>query len=96
MLRAVGATRKQIRRMILAEAFLLASIGTIFGLLAGLYLSYALIGAFKTAGFPVDFLFPWIGLLYATLVGLASGTLASFIPSRQAARMDIIQGAFGI
>jgi putative ABC transport system permease protein len=91
MLRALGATQKQIRRMILTEALLLAGIGTVFGLLAGLYLCYALIGGFRVLGLPVSFIFPWTGLLYATLVGLVSGALASIIPARQAARLEIIQ-----
>jgi len=39
MLRATGATWTQVRRMVIAEALLLAAIGTALGLLAGLYLS---------------------------------------------------------
>jgi len=77
--------------MILTEALLLAGIGTVFGLLAGLYLCYALIGGFRVLGLPVSFIFPWTGLLYATLVGLVSGALASIIPACQAARLEIIQ-----
>ena len=49
MLRAVGATQKQVRRTILAEALLLAAVGTVFGLLAGLYLDYAMMNAFQWA-----------------------------------------------
>ena len=36
MLRAVGATRRQVRRMVMAESLLLSVIGTAFGALAGL------------------------------------------------------------
>jgi len=43
MLRAIGATRPQVRRMVIAEALLLAAIGTAFGLLGGLYLSYVMV-----------------------------------------------------
>lgn len=90
MLRAVGSTQKQIRRIILAEALLLALAGTVFGLLAGLYLNYTLVSAFRMAGFPVDFFFPWVGLIYATLVGVLFGALAAIIPARQASRLEIV------
>ena len=43
MLRAIGATRGQIRKIVVAEALLLAALGTAFGILAGLYLSYVFV-----------------------------------------------------
>jgi putative ABC transport system permease protein len=91
MLRAVGSTRKQVSRMVLVEALLLSTIGTVFGLLAGIYLSYVMIYAFRGAGFPVEFTFPWNGVVYATLVGLLSGALASIVPARQAAKLEIVE-----
>ncbi len=91
MIRAVGATQKQIRQMILAEALLLAGIGTLFGLLAGLYLDYAMMGAFEMIGFPAMFIFPWNGLVLALLVGLTFGALASLLPARRAAQLEIVQ-----
>jgi putative ABC transport system permease protein len=91
MLRAVGSTQKQVRRMIVAEGLLLAALGTVFGMLAGLYLSYAMTGAFRMVGMPVDYVFPWNGLLFAAVVGLLCGALAAIIPARQAARLQIVQ-----
>ena len=91
MLRAVGATRQQIRRMVLAEALLMAAFGTAFGLLAGLYLGYLLVGAMDVVGFPLAYFFPAVGLLAAIVIGLLFGALAAIIPSRQAAKMEIVQ-----
>ena len=91
MLRAVGATQKQVRRMILAEALLMAVFGTAFGLIAGLYLGYLLVGAVAFVGFPVAYSFPTIGILTAIAIGLLFGALAAIIPSRQAARLEIVQ-----
>jgi len=91
MLRAVGATQKQVRRMILAEALLMAAFGTAFGLIAGLYLGYLLVGAITFVGFPVAYTFPTIGILTAIAIGLLFGALAAIIPSRQAARLEIVQ-----
>lgn len=89
MLRAVGATRKQVRRMVVAEALLLAAIGTAFGLLGGLYLGYAFVSALESI-FPLGYAFPLTGILVATAFGLLFGALAAFIPARQAARLEII------
>lgn len=49
MLRAVGSTWQQIRRMIQAESLLLAALGTACGILAGLWLSYVLVQALMSA-----------------------------------------------
>lgn len=89
MLRAVGSTRRQVRRMVVAESLLLAAAGTGFGLLAGLLLGYALTGATATI-YPISYYFPWSGIVTAIGVGLIGGVLASLIPARSAARLDII------
>jgi putative ABC transport system permease protein len=90
MLRAIGATQRQVRRVVLAEALLLAALGTAFGLLAGLYLGYVMILGLSTGGYPVAYVFPAAGLLAATAVGLLLGVVAAFVPARQAARMNIV------
>jgi len=91
MLRAVGATQKQVRRMVLIEALLLAALGTAFGLLAGLYLGYLLMSALTAGGYPVTYSFPLAGLLAAIAIGLLFGVLAALLPARQAARMEIVK-----
>jgi len=91
MLRAVGALRKQVRRMVLIEALLLSGIGTAIGLLAGLYFGYLSVQAFANLGFPADYLFPWSGIVIALAVGLVFGALSAVLPARQAARMDVVE-----
>jgi putative ABC transport system permease protein len=91
MLRAVGATRNQIRTIVLAEALILAAIGTAFGLLSGLYLGYMAINAFAAFGFPMEYSFSADGLILATAAGLLFGAFAAIIPARQAARLEIVQ-----
>jgi len=91
MLRAIGAARSQVRRMVVAEALLLAAIGTAFGLLGGLYLSYMLVEGISASGiFRMEYSFPLAGLIAATAAGLIFGVLAALLPARQAARMEII------
>jgi putative ABC transport system permease protein len=90
MIRAVGGTRSQVRRMILAESLLLSAAGTGFGILAGIWLGYAIVSAISIAGIVMPYSFPAAGVLAAIGVGLIFGVLASTIPARQAARLDII------
>ncbi|MBI2333347.1 MAG: ABC transporter permease [Chloroflexi bacterium] len=90
MIRAVGGTRKQIRTMVMAEALLLAAIGTAFGILSGLYLGYVLVVAMK-ALFPMGYVFPMGGILAGVAIGLIFGAFAAFIPARQAAGMNVVE-----
>lgn len=91
MLRAVGATRGQVRTVILAEAIILAALGTAFGILSGLYLGYMGVEAMKAAGYPMNYVFPTSGVLIAAAAGLLFGVLAALIPARQAARLEVVQ-----
>jgi putative ABC transport system permease protein len=90
MIRAVGGTRKQVSRMVVAEALLLASVGTAFGILSGLYLGYVIIQGLGTL-FPISYSFPLAGLLAGIAIGLLFGALAAVIPARQAARLQVVE-----
>lgn len=91
MLRAIGATKKQVRRMVTSESLLLSAVGTIFGLVAGLYMGYVMILGMNLAGYPVHYSFPYQGLIAATITGLVFGIIAASLPSKQAAQMEIVQ-----
>ncbi|MBI4671180.1 MAG: ABC transporter permease [Chloroflexi bacterium] len=92
MLRAIGATRRQVRRTILTEALLLAATGTAFGLLGGLYLGYVMVLGMSASGImPVAYSFPLAGILAAIAIGLLFGVIAALLPARQAAQMNIIR-----
>jgi len=90
MIRAVGGTRRQVRRMILAESLLLSALGVALGILAGLWMGYALVGAMGIVGFNLTYFFPAASVLVAIAVGLIFGVLAALIPARQAARLNIV------
>lgn len=91
MLRAIGSTRRQVHRMVVTESLLLAGMGTALGLLAGLYMGYALVITVGMAGFPLEYSFPYGGLIAATAIGLLFGVIAGVAPARQAARMNIVR-----
>ena len=90
MLRAVGATRRQIRRMVMAESLLLSVIGTAFGAVAGLWLGYALVAGMGAVGWQMPYAFPWSGLLATAIVGVVFGVLAAIGPARSASRLDVV------
>lgn len=91
MLRAVGATRRQVRRLITAESLLLVAMGAVSGILAGIWLGAILVGSMSFAGLPMPYYFPIGGIILAIAAGMLFGILAALIPARRAARLDIIQ-----
>jgi len=90
MLRAVGATRRQVRRMITAESVLLSVIGTVLGVVAGLWLGFAMVLAMGSVGWQMPFSFPWTGIAVAVVVGLVFGVLAARTPARNASRLQVV------
>jgi len=69
---------------------LLALAGTAFGILAGLWLGYVMVGGMNAGGFVMPYYFPYAGILVAIAVGLLLGVVAAVLPARQAAKLDIV------
>jgi putative ABC transport system permease protein len=90
VLRAIGATRGQVQRMIVAESLLLSALGVLGGALAGIGLGYGLVGAINRGGLSFSYSFPVEGIALAALVGLAFGVLAALLPARRASRLNIV------
>jgi putative ABC transport system permease protein len=91
VLRAIGATRGQVRRMVVAESLLLGLAGTALGLLAGLALGYAITNLIASTFYSTRFTFPVEWGVFAVVVALVMTLLASIVPARQAARVKIVQ-----
>lgn len=89
VLRAVGATRRQVGRIVVAESLLLAAAGTAWGLLAGLWLGYILVGAIAALGFPLPYSFPYAATVATVAAGLLLGVLGALIPAGQASRVKV-------
>jgi putative ABC transport system permease protein len=90
MLRAVGSTRKQIRRMVTAESLLLSVMGTALGAIAGIFLGYALVQAMSAIGWECSYAFPTEGIAVSIVVGVVFGILASISPAKQASRLVVV------
>lgn len=91
VVRAVGGTRGQIRRIVTAEALLLGIFSGAMGVIAGVAMSYGFIGAFGTIGWKVSYTFPLMGIIAAVIVGVLLALFAAILPARSASRLDIIR-----
>lgn len=90
LIRAVGATRAQIRRSIRWEAVLIALFGTALGLILGVLFAWALVESLESEGFRrLDV--PVGQLALIVVVAAAAGVLAALLPARRAARLDILE-----
>jgi putative ABC transport system permease protein len=89
LLRAVGMTRVQLRRMVRGEAVVVAVFGSLLGLVIGVGFGGAIVQAASSQGvglsIPVPTLFIFVVL--AALAGLAAG----WLPARRAAHLDVLQ-----
>jgi putative ABC transport system permease protein len=84
MLRAIGMTRRQIRRMIRQESVITALIGAAIGIVLGIVLATLLI-------YRIDFIvfaFPTAQIILFVIVAVLVGILAAIFPARRAARLD--------
>ena len=89
LLRAIGMSRRQIRRMIRYESILTAVIGALLGLVLGVFLAWIVTEALSSEGLqfalPVGQLIPF--LLFAIVVGV----FAAILPARRASRLDVLE-----
>ncbi|RPH59534.1 MAG: ABC transporter permease, partial [Chloroflexi bacterium] len=92
MLRAIGMTRFQIVRMVMAEAALMGVIGGILGLVTGFVLARILfIGMTTMSGYQLTFVLPPEGMLVSLLAAIVISQVAAILPSRRAAGVKILE-----
>jgi putative ABC transport system permease protein len=87
LLRALGARRRQVLLLFLAEAALLAGVGGLSGLALGIGLAQLLHAVFPAL--PVTT--PWSYALAAEVVAVAIGVAAGVAPANRAARLDPVE-----
>jgi putative ABC transport system permease protein len=89
MLRAIGMTRRQVRRMIRQESVITALIGAAIGLPLGIFLA-ALVNR-ALSEYDVRFSIPWGQLVVLTIVAIVIGILAAIMPARRAAKLNPLE-----
>ncbi|MFN8527345.1 MAG: FtsX-like permease family protein [Anaerolineae bacterium] len=91
VVRAVGGSRRQVQRIVTAEALLLGIFGSALGVLAGVAMSYGFILGFGSVGWQMPSYFPLAGVIAAIVVGVILALFAAILPARSVAKLDIIR-----
>jgi putative ABC transport system permease protein len=89
MLRAVGMTRRQVRRMIRHESVVTALIGAVLGILVGIVLALLVTQELSSQGFV--FAFPYGSAVVFVIAAIVVGILAAVLPARRAARLNVLE-----
>jgi putative ABC transport system permease protein len=87
MLRAIGMTRRQVRRMIRHESVITSLIGGVLGIALGIVLGALLVARVDF----INFTLPITQLFVFALAAILVGIVAAIFPARRAARLNVLQ-----
>jgi putative ABC transport system permease protein len=89
MLRAIGTSRRQIRRTVRYEAAITALIGAVLGLVLGTFFAWIVTQPLLEEGF--SFELPVVTMFVLVVVAALAGVLSAVLPARRASRLDILR-----
>ena len=89
MLRAIGASKSQIRRMVRYESLITAMIGAIIGAVIGLLVAVAAVEALKDDGLVLGI--PIAGIIVVLIVSGIAGVFAGIWPARRASKIEVME-----
>jgi len=91
VLRALGASMRQNRKIVLLEASILGLAGVVYGTLLGLLMTliFVKVSLPEQTGWEVGFVFPWAGVALGGVAALAVSILGSVIPVREIGRIQV-------
>jgi len=88
MLRAIGTTRRQLRRMIRYESVITAVLGGLLGVAVGIVFGYVMSTALEDEG--LSFVLPIGPIIVFMIVAIIAGILAAIFPARRAAKLNVL------
>lgn len=89
MLRAIGMSRRQVKRMVRYEAVITAVIGAISGLIVGVIFAFLIGIPLSGDGFELSY--PVGTLIIILILTALAGVLAAIYPARKAAKLDVLE-----
>jgi putative ABC transport system permease protein len=90
LLRAIGMSRRQLRRMIRLESVVMAIFGAVLGLIVGLGFGISLQRTLADDGIS-ELRVPGVQLVVFLVVAALVGVLAAVWPARRAAKLDVLR-----
>ena len=89
LLRAVGMSRRQVRRMVRAESVITAAIGAVLGIVLGIAFAAIVSRPLAEDGFVFEL--PVVTLITVVVIASIAGVLAAIPPARRAAKVDVLR-----
>jgi len=90
LLRVVGMSRRQVRRMVRGESVVIAVLGGVVGLALGVLWGWAFTRALQEQGLTV-FRVPVVEVLLFVLGSMIAGVVAAVLPAWSASRLDVLE-----
>ncbi len=87
MLRAIGMTRRQVRRMVRHESVITALIGGVLGIVLGIVLGGLLVARVDF----IEFSLPVGSLVVFGIAAIVVGIIAAIFPARRASRLNVLE-----
>jgi putative ABC transport system permease protein len=89
MLRAVGMSRRQVRRMIRYEAVITSEIGAVLGIVLGVVFATLISRPLADEGFTLAY--PVGTLVFLLILAALAGVVAAILPARRAAKLNVLE-----
>ncbi len=94
IVRAIGGSAAQVRKLLLWETAMLGVLAAVIGLASGLCLSFVLTGVINRAffGWTIQLAFPWRSLALTPFWIFAAAVIAGLLPAWRASRLGLAEG----
>ena len=89
LLRSIGMSRRQLRRMVRSESLLIALLGGLIGTAIGLLWGWAFTASLKSQGL-TEFSVPAVHVAAFVILSIAAGLAAALAPAWRASRLDVL------
>ena len=90
LLRAVGMTRRQTRRMVRWEAALVSLFGAVLGVTIGIVFGWGVVSALPDDGFGGTLAIPVVSIVQVVVIATVATLVAAWFPARRAGKLNVL------